>query len=517
MKSLTQSKRFWVAISMAIFIICNAPIWWNTTGAYQTNLPHEKIENAADQYLETGMDISTCSLSLKIRVLLVGFSEETTIYGQNILTISPEKQSAVSNVINNNVAIQQVDDELNSLVGSNARGLYHLIVNNGPVSRLHIGKYRHLWVNLPQDRVQEAVGVVQFAYQTLSLNSIMQQPQVKTALDYRLTFSLLNQDPTTNLIQWDFPSLEKRFLNPILNKLKPLAEFKVDSQVLHYGNLPAKPVYNTNSNRYEINAEDMQYLLNANDFQFDSPAYNGTSLQFLLLLPSRSISPLHILDYKQQGPVQQNAFIVPRWGAVYVYNTVKTLQIAQGQEGKDAATHSSMTKSEDLNIMQVFIEQFRVLIGLPSSTDNEDVTVVPCTLDGVAEWEVDALIRIRTINHLTSALHSLRTLSKLVHQMPNVMVMEDVAELCDKSLANIEKSNVYCERNDYDGVLVYAKQAVSDSEHAFFHPSMLSLLYFPDSQKLAVYLPLVLPVTFTVLMAIVREVKLLRMKKKKNQ
>jgi phosphatidylinositol glycan class S len=49
-----------------------------------------------------------------------------------------------------------------------------------------------------------------------------------------------------------------------------------------------------------------------------------------------------------------------------------------------------------------------------------------------------------------------------------------------------------------------AQAAAIDSESAFFDPSMLALLYFPDEHKYAIYMPLFLPVYVTVLAALFR-------------
>ena len=42
------------------------------------------------------------------------------------------------------------------------------------------------------------------------------------------------------------------------------------------------------------------------------------------------------------------------------------------------------------------------------------------------------------------------------------------------------------------------KQAETASEEAFFHPTMLSMLYFPEDHKMAVYIPYFVPVLLPV-------------------
>ena len=78
----------------------------------------------------------------------------------------------------------------------------------------------------------------------------------------------MNQDPFTSLLEWDFNAIDQQYLQPLIKKLSPLARFHIDSQILHYANLPTKPVLNRKTHEYEIPAGDIQYLLNANDFQF---------------------------------------------------------------------------------------------------------------------------------------------------------------------------------------------------------------------------------------------------------
>ena len=49
-------------------------------------------------------------------------------------------------------------------------------------------------------------------------------------------------------------------------------------------------------------------------------------------------------------------------------------------------------------------------------------------------------------------------------------------------------------RGSLEDAVRSSADAHAHAERAFFHPSILSLLYFPGEHKLAVYLPLGLPV-----------------------
>jgi GPI-anchor transamidase subunit S len=61
-----------------------------------------------------------------------------------------------------------------------------------------------------------------------------------------------------------------------------------------------------------------------------------------------------------------------------------------------------------------------------------------------------------------------------------------------------------------------SQTALTNSEAAFFHPSLLALLYFPDDQKYAIYIPYFLPVGIPVLLSMRTVIKWLRQDKSKE-
>lgn len=59
-----------------------------------------------------------------------------------------------------------------------------------------------------------------------------------------------------------------------------------------------------------------------------------------------------------------------------------------------------------------------------------------------------------------------------------------------------------------------SKEAVTSSERAFFDPSLLHLLYFPDDQKFAIYIPLFLPMAVPILLSLAKMLREARQSKK---
>lgn len=65
--------------------------------------------------------------------------------------------------------------------------------------------------------------------------------------------------------------------------------------------------------------------------------------------------------------------------------------------------------------------------------------------------------------------------------------------------------------------LQYSKEAILASEKAFFDPSLLHLLYFPDDQKFAIYIPLFLPMCVPILLSMLKIVSEARQKRRERQ
>lgn len=61
--------------------------------------------------------------------------------------------------------------------------------------------------------------------------------------------------------------------------------------------------------------------------------------------------------------------------------------------------------------------------------------------------------------------------------------------------------------------LQYSREAILASERAFFDPSLLHLLYFPDDQKFAIYIPLFLPMCVPIVLSLLKIINEIRQKR----
>lgn len=65
----------------------------------------------------------------------------------------------------------------------------------------------------------------------------------------------------------------------------------------------------------------------------------------------------------------------------------------------------------------------------------------------------------------------------------NIVINDEVGLAINEAYINIIKAKSHLSNNNLDEAVVYAKKAFESSERAFFDPSLLALLYFPDDQK----------------------------------
>ena len=98
-------------------------------------------------------------------------------------------------------------------------------------------------------------------------------------------------------------------------------------------------------------------------------------------------------------------------------------------------------------------------------------------------WELEDLLRIRSIEQLTSAKLTLQSLSKLLKEISNIVITDTVGDRITRALELVKESNELLQSGDLINGFLTSKKAFVVSEAAFSDPSLLALLYFPDDQK----------------------------------
>jgi len=310
---------------------------------------------------------------------------------------------------------------------------------------------------------------------------------IQAATCYRLSFTLAIADPESNSAVWDFPYLQEVYLQSLLNNISVVADFTVGSQVFQYASLLHPPIWDQATSTFYIAEETVSQFINPNDWRLDFSASDQAQLNFIIFIPKKSESPLRIrqVDGKYS---KTNSISIPQWGGISIYNpNTNTEPLALGC-------------NELQDVMAVFVAQLKELLG-----------GYPTTKLSSSEYSI--LVDRHLYENLHTSATTLLSLSKLIDSLPNMVVLEHIQRLVQQSVNQLNEAHDSLEKGDLTSALKSSREALRASESAFFDPTMVGLLYFPDEHKYAIYTPFFLPVCLPIIAGIVQEYK--HWKKKK--
>ncbi|KAF7344519.1 GPI transamidase component PIG-S [Mycena sanguinolenta] len=250
---------------------------------------------------------------------------------------------------------------------------------------------------------------------------------------YRLAFTLLNEDAAAGraISGWDISGA-------IAHSLSILHNFTIESQVQFHAPLAFSPL--SLDHGYGLTPEDLTV-------------------------------PLLILD-SNGVPSSSDAFLLPQWGGIVIYSPTEQ-------------QHNVPLPPSALNsVFSTFASQLLGLLGVPNLPP--DVHMNAPVLTG---WQLDALLRRRTLENVQNAQDTLKSIVKLVDQIENMPVGLDVKGDVQNSLTALDQMYASASTS-LNETLHQSADALTLASRAFFNPGMLALLYFPAEHKYAVYTPL---------------------------
>ncbi|KAJ1917547.1 GPI transamidase component [Tieghemiomyces parasiticus] len=345
---------------------------------------------------------------------------------------------------------------------------------------------------------------------------------VRHTRDYQLTFSLFYEEASAaaRTPDWDIEAALATHVRPFLRHVAPLFNFTLDSQVQAFSSLPIQPARDPRgtdsdtSARHTLRAGDLPHFINAQDWNLESTETTRPLLNFILYVPAPSRTPLEIVT-ADGHPLPSNAFLLPRWGGVCIWNRPPT----GPPTISDTATITTASALDVAALHQpfvTFVTQLRNLLGVPDWS-REVIqplgqvfeVAVESRLAGssLTTWEFQLLVAKRSTENVAEAATTLQSLLNLVDSIPNMVVLDRIESKVTRALDHLRRFEEELDGRRYVTAYAHAAEALSQAESAFFDPTMLALLYFPDNHKFGVYMPLFVPAFLPVLMAILKEVK----------
>ncbi|KAK4691561.1 GPI-anchor transamidase subunit S, partial [Phenoliferia sp. Uapishka_3] len=199
---------------------------------------------------------------------------------------------------------------------------------------------------------------------------------VKFAKRYNLVFSLLNQDATKGdaLLEWEIQHLLEKHLKPLLTSLEPLHEFNIETRIQYFAPLSVNINDAEDGNGKVVEEGELRAFVNSAEWNIGS------------------------LD-------SSNAFTTPHWGGLVIFSP-------------PSSSSSPPNLSPSFNL---FRNQLSTLLGVPSAPPSQSKLNAP-----LEQWQIDAMIRSRLNEVVKETVETVKSIEKLVEDLPNVRVGKEV-------------------------------------------------------------------------------------------
>lgn len=301
---------------------------------------------------------------------------------------------------------------------------------------------------------------------------------------YHLTFSLFSGASSPSA--WDIKAALDEYLAPLLESFSSISTFTVDTQVQLYASLPSSmhgPTLDESSGEWILQHSDLSGFINAAEWPLSPSIGVGPTINFVLYVPSEKQRPLVIHETKG------TSWLIPQWGGVQISNLpISTQTIASG---------SRLTVEELGPIMHIFADQLKSLLGVPDA---------PSSLP----LQLASLTRERAVSLVLSSSSTLGALARLSQKLTSIAIPDVVASSVRETIRLLDSACSDFRNGGYADALKHARVAEAESEQAFFEPSMVGQVYFPDEHKVAVYVPLLGPIAVPLVMAAIKEIRKIR-------
>ncbi|MBW0531755.1 hypothetical protein O181_071470 [Austropuccinia psidii MF-1] len=480
LQNLKSQNRTQIIFSFWFVIILGLPIWWNSTKIQRKSLPQSDLKN--------WINLKPCPIRFPINLT-------TSTHQINLSSLQNEIQNLQSN---QNINHQNIDI-------STARCLDFFIQFTPSSSKDLIILHRSQFDNL--NHSENSTHQTNFP---ISLNSNNKPNQllrllaplqatnsrvIKYSSQLKLVFSLMNEDITqpSFIRQWDIRHAIELYLEELLASLAPLHNFTCQTQILHHSPLAFEPtVVNNqisgNQTVHVVEENDLKAFINDADWNLASSVTMDPILHFVLWIPSPAHRPFKIRRNNGTFDVH-GSFMRPQWGSAVIYNPPDAIT---------SQSHPTLDITQLDLPMQIFRHHLLNLLGL---VDNHQEPAL-YTL------ALDAIIRRRIIENTHESINSLQVTLKLVNDQTNMRVSAQVQNQFKGALKALKcTQDLLKPGGSLWKSLLCADESKTLSSMAFFSPTMLSLLYFPDEHKYAVYTPLFGPILIPLILSLIREWK----------
>ncbi|CAH0713485.1 unnamed protein product, partial [Brenthis ino] len=492
-----ETNRMWASASfVGVLIIIGLPLWWKTTEVYRVALPYDRINafNTESHYITTELTVLANDEKTAADVaeqIEKEFKQYDVIKLKITRQVIPAKlQNALDSVAEEQEALEEVSNGFDM----KKHNTFYVVQRKPLFQDVWVGGERVAFFRDAKAVPTLIHALKEWIYQPSVLAGsrseiadAARQIRFPTEPAFHVVLSVVH--PTPHLMKVDFDAREAvdDYIGSFVDEISELHNFTLKSQWLHLldFNFEAKE----KNGAWWVQADRLPLLLTRLEARAATHVSERATINLALYVAPCAVSPLVIHDVnKIESAVQ--AFMSPKWGGVVFGNPTK--------EDCEQKTYKPNVNL----VMGIFISQLRKLLGITDKEHINGAHLEPLRSVSPRAWELDALLRIRTLEQVSSAERSLKSLAKLLGEISNIVINDEVGASISQAVHSIERGTRLLQGGRLRTAHATAREAFLAAETAFMEPSLLALLYFPDDQKYAIYIPLFLPIMFPVVLSL---------------
>ncbi|KAG8238537.1 hypothetical protein J437_LFUL018351 [Ladona fulva] len=493
-----EDARMLAALGFAfILIVIGIPLWWKTTKVHRVPLPYDRIGELSDVYLTHEVNVMVVTGN-EYRSQKIVRDLQEAFKSSRIFSFSFHGRSLSSReraVLGEGRKLHELDTH-SELPHPNERG--HILFLEVPaMARLTeaavvVGSRRTIYFASDSNYVRLVAVLQDWILQESSMKltiDAMEAPtrvgrdlwgrrRIVPSIAYDILVSLVIPDPQAVLIDWDVKKAISDYMMPFLSQMSVLADFNVKSQVLYFVSLGAR---HKNIDYFPYHDEEsLPHIITPLEKKIASHVSRHPTLNLVVYVAPCGETPVHLFSKYENLLVLTSAFISPQWGGVQIVNTSE--ECSARQSGSPEGRNNSDSKG---SIYDILLKKDSTLVSLNSAKEPLPQTeLLPLKRPEPREWELDLLMRVRTMEQITSAKLTLQSLSQLLATIGNIVIEDEVGESVWNATEGVEKATKLLAAGDLFGAFTLSQNAFVSAERAFTDRSLLALLYFPDDQKL---------------------------------
>ncbi|CAK9816006.1 GPI transamidase component PIG-S [Anthophora plagiata] len=490
------------------------PLWWHVTAVPRVPLPYHGIEHLSD-----------LEINIRTKLIVVTLSRErgeslTRDITEAFRNTSIYRIEVVYRVISSNLMASVFTYHELEKIASNFDldiGQLLLLETNNLNDAILVGSRRNIFFSTETTGstlirllsewmlLEKSLALTKNALAEPTLYSLDEENRRRFPASpaYDILITVVNPDPEKLKVSWDLRTMADEYVDPFLSELSILSNFSVKSQWLYLLPLDVNPKRVPDSGplgrHFALPEDVLPQLITPLEKKLASQVSLHPTINFVIYVVPCDSAPLHIYTrtgHRSKTNANVEAFLSPRWGGVVLINPPVDACIAAKPNEPVAIV------PEEATVVGTFLAQLKLLLGIPEPKFLHGITTVPSMGLKLRDWEVDALLRVRTIEQLTSAKLTLQSIAQLLQEIGNIVVTDVVGNRIKTALRLVENSAERLANGDLAEGFLLSKEAFVTAEAAFSDPTLFALQYFPDDQKYAVYTPLFLPAMVPVLLSL---------------